>query len=66
MQDILEPTNKINLLVNIKLKILDLKQYSYEVIHIRCGDEYLSDKIINSHQITINFILSETILGAKM
>ena len=59
MQDILEPTNKINLLVNIKLKILDLKQYSYEVIHIRCGDEYLSDKIINSHQININFILSE-------
>jgi hypothetical protein len=55
----LEPTDKMNLLVNMKLKILDLKKYLYEVIHIRCGDEYLSDKIIDSDKININFILSE-------
>jgi hypothetical protein len=59
MRDILEPTNKMELLINIKLKILDLKSYSYEIIHIRCGDEYLSNKIINNNSINIQFILSD-------
>ena len=59
MRDILEPTNKMELLINIKLKMLDLKSYSYEIIHIRCGDEYLSNKIINNNSINIQFILSD-------
>lgn len=59
MQDILEPTDKMNLLVNIKLKMLDLKPYLYEIIHIRCGDEYLSNQTINNERININFILSD-------
>jgi hypothetical protein len=59
MRNILEPTDKMNLLVNIKLKMLNLKQYFYEVIHVRCGDEYLSDKIINNEKINIDFILSD-------
>lgn len=59
MRDIFEPTDKMKLLINIKLKILELKSYSYEIIHIRCGDEYLSNKIINSESVNIEFILSE-------
>jgi hypothetical protein len=59
MRDIFEPTDKMELLINIKLKILDLKLYSYEIIHIRCGDEYLSDKKINNDLVNIEFVLSE-------
>ena len=59
MRDIFEPTDKMKLLINIKLKMLELKSYSYEIIHIRCGDEYLSNKIINSDLVNIEFILSD-------
>ena len=59
MRNIFEPTNKMELLINIKLKILNLKPYSYEIIHIRCGDEYLLNNKINNECLNIGFILSE-------
>ena len=59
MRDIFEPTDKMELLINIKLKMLNLKSYSYEIIHVRCGDEYLSNKKINNEIVNIEFILSD-------
>lgn len=59
MRDMFEPTDKMKLLINIKLKMIELKSYSYDIIHIRCGDEYLSNKIINTDSVNIEFILSE-------
>jgi hypothetical protein len=58
MKDIFKPTNKMELLINIKLKMLNLKSYSYEIIHIRCGDDFLLNGKI-THNINIKFILSE-------
>lgn len=59
MRDIFEPTNQMELLTNIKLKMLNLKSQSYEVIHIRCGDEYLFGKNMDVSSVNIHLILSE-------
>ena len=59
MRDIFEPTDKMKLLINIKLKMIELKSYSYEIIHIRCGDEHLSNKIMNNDSVNFEVILTD-------
>lgn len=59
MQNIFELTERMQLLVNIKLKYLSLKSKNYEVIHIRCGDDYLSNVKPNLNNINYNFLISE-------
>jgi len=59
MRQIFEPTTRMELLINVKLKMLNLKPYSYEVIHIRCGDEYISNENINYNSINLKFIMND-------
>ena len=58
MRNIFEPTNQMELLVNIKLKMLNLKPYTYEIIHLRCGDDFIFNSG-NKKLENFNFILSE-------
>lgn len=59
MRNIFEPTNRMELLINVKLKMLNLKPYSYEVIHIRCGDEHISSKNINYNSVNFEILLND-------
>jgi hypothetical protein len=58
MQEILQPTDRIKLYVDMKLKSLNMRPNSYEVIHIRCGDDFFG-KNIKSDSINLNFIFHE-------
>jgi hypothetical protein len=58
MQEILEPTNRIKIYVDIKLKSLNLHAHSFEVIHIRCGDDYFG-KNIKCGTLNLKFIFHE-------
>jgi hypothetical protein len=59
MRQIFEPTTRMELIINVKLKMLNLKPYSYEIIHIRCGDEYISNETINYNSVNFEIILND-------
>jgi hypothetical protein len=58
----LTPNNDMNKYIDLTLDKLNLSKKGYVTIHIRCGDEYISNGIINNN----NFILKIKAILNKM
>lgn len=59
MKKIFKPTDKLSLLVDIKLTNLKLVKYKFEIIHIRYGDQYLIDSDHSISETKFITIISE-------